>query len=145
MNAGTVTVMAKPHALRQELVQAQFPAGQTLAQMLGEDADELLRVTINSVDVPRKVWGHLKPRAGSTVHVRMGIQGGNGGKVLRTVALVALAAAAMYITMGGAAGAYGTSATWFAQGSLSASILSVGVTMVGSMDGGSLTAQGGAA
>lgn len=134
-----LTVLAKPHALKQELVQANFPAGMTLSEILGVDPDGLLRVTVNSVDVPRRVWPHLRPRAGSTICARMGLQGGNGGKLLRTVALIAIA----YLSMGVASGAlemYGSS--MFAAGSLSAAVASIGVTMVGSLQGAALTAQG---
>jgi hypothetical protein len=101
MSAGMLTVLAKPHALKQELVKAQFPVGQTLDRIIGPDSDGLLRATISGVDVPRKLWPHLKPRAGSTVYVRMGMQGGNGGKLLRTIALIAVAYLSMGVAIGG--------------------------------------------
>ncbi len=118
---GMLTVLAKPHALKQELVQASFPAGQTLAQVLGADADNLLRVTVNGIDVPQKLWVHLRPRAGTIVYVHMGLQGGNGGKLLRTVALVALAVFAPYVAVGlGLTG-------------LAAAAVTIGVTMIGGL------------
>ena len=126
MADGMITVLAKPHALKQELVQASFRAGMTLQEVLGEDADGLLRVTVNSVDVPRKLWPHLRPRAGTTVYVHMGLQGGNAGKLLRTAALIALVIFAPEIAAS-LTGSFGVLA------GASIGLVTIGVTMIGGL------------
>ena len=84
-------VVAKPHPLRSDTVCAQVPAGQTLAQMLGEGASQALEVRVGGELVPRVLWANVKPKAGQFIHVQVYPQGGGGGKLLRTVLLVAVA------------------------------------------------------
>lgn len=84
-------VVVKPHPMRSDTVCAQVPAGQTLAQMLGEGASHALEVRVGGELVPRVLWARVKPKAGQFIHVQVYPQGGGGGKLLRTVLLVAVA------------------------------------------------------
>lgn len=83
---------------------AHFPAGQSLAQMLGADASHSLRVAVGGYPVPRELWTRVRPKAGTIIHATGYPQGGDGGKVLRMVALAALT----YFTAGVGTGAYGS-------------------------------------
>ena len=92
MADGQLTVIARPHALRHDAVQASFRAGLSLREIVGPDPEGLLRITIAGEDVPRCFWPHLRPKAGVLVYVQVGMQGGgSGGKLLRVVALMAVA------------------------------------------------------
>jgi len=85
------TVVAQPNVMNgEERVFAQFQAGQSLTEMLGEFASHACEVQIGGYPVPRTMWPKVKPRAGQYVHVVVFPQGGNGGKILRIAAIVAL-------------------------------------------------------
>ncbi|HWG11135.1 MAG TPA: hypothetical protein VN693_06515 [Rhodanobacteraceae bacterium] len=109
-----VTVIARPHPFGSETLCAFFPAGRTLAEILGA-ATYSCEARIGGKVVPRALWAKVKPKPGQFVHVRNFPQGGNGGKWLRLVLMVAL----IVVTYGvgayaglasGAAGAFGGSA-----------------------------------
>lgn len=105
MNA--CTLVARPHPLHGEPVYCQVQAGQTIAQMLGDVADHAV-VSVGGYAVPRTLWARVKPKAGQCIHITIAPQGGNGGKWLRIIAIVALT----FFTAGIASGAYlGATAT----------------------------------
>ena len=127
MADGQLTVVANPHALKHDCVQAQFRAGMSLREIVGSDPDERLRIAINGLDVPRKLWPHLRPRAGTMVFVHAVLQGGGGGgKLLRSVALLAVAIMAPelapYMT-----GEFGILA------GASTALVTVGISLVGTL------------
>ncbi|WP_201312897.1 hypothetical protein [Dyella sp. EPa41] len=101
----TCTVLAKAHPLSGDWITSEMPSGQTIAEMLGEQASPSCNVSIGGHPVPYAMWNKVRPRAGQTVHVVGVPQGGNGGKILRTVAMVALVA----LSSGVASGAIGAS------------------------------------
>lgn len=78
------------NVLESDRVFASVQAGLSIAQMLGEEPSQTCEVTIGGQPVPRALWSHVKPRAGQIVHVTVYPQGGNGGKLVRAVALIAL-------------------------------------------------------
>ncbi|QNK00728.1 hypothetical protein [Dyella telluris] len=101
----TCTVLAKAHPLSGEWLTSEMPSGQTIAQMMGEQASPSCNVTIGGHAVPHVMWNKVRPRSGQTIHVLGVPQGGGGGKILRTVAMVALVA----LSSGVAAGTIGAS------------------------------------
>lgn len=99
------TIIAKPHPFQSERVQAFARAGQTIAQMLG-DASHSCRVTVGGYEVPHRLWDRVRPKAGQTLHVEVFPQGGDSGKWIRAVLMIAL----IVVTYGygaAAAGAFG--------------------------------------
>ena len=127
LDLAPVRVLAQQHPFRSETVWAEFDAGATVAQLVGDDAAYSLQVTIGGHDVPRALWPHVRPKPGVVVYIRAYPQGGSGGKILRTVAMVAVMAAAMWVIGPGAA-AFDLTA-----GSFGATVLGVGVSMLGSL------------
>lgn len=109
----TCDIVARTHVLAGECVYAQVQAGQTIAEMLGKDVSDVCQVSIGGHPVPRAMWNKVRPRAGQAIHVTAIPQGGNGGKILRTVALVALVVVANVYggALGGALGLTGSTAT----------------------------------
>jgi hypothetical protein len=84
-----VTVIGHPHPLRTDIVRAEAPAGLTLAELL-PNAHLRVFVTVNDVEIPRGVWGHFRPRAGSRVTVRALPAGDDAKKIARTIAQIAV-------------------------------------------------------
>jgi hypothetical protein len=111
------TLVACPNPLNPaDRMFARIPAGQTLAEMIGADASHSLAVKIDGNEIPRELWGKVRPKAGRTVHVTGYPQGGgNGSKWIRIIAMAVLT----YFTAG-----YG--ATW-ATGLASSTGISTGV------------------
>lgn len=78
----------------------------------------------NGVRVPDALWRRLIPRAGDQVVIRARVLGGGGGgKILRTVAMIALVIAAPYVAP----------ALGFAAGTLGASLVTAGVMIGGTL------------
>ncbi|QNK00983.1 hypothetical protein [Dyella telluris] len=121
-----ITVLAKTHPLSADWVTSEMPAGQSIAQMMGEQASPSCNVTIGGHSVPHAMWDKVRPKAGQTIHVLGVPQGGNGGKILRTVAMVALVA----LSSGVAAGTIGASVFGSYAGLAGASIM-IGGSVVG--------------
>lgn len=95
---------------------AYFPAGQTIAEALGEHCADTVIVRVGGHDVPRSLWRHVRPRPGIPVHAVIGLQGGNGGKYLK----LAIVAVISYFTFGaGAAGA----AAWLGVGTTTLEVI----------------------
>lgn len=123
--AGDCTLVARPHPFDSDTAFAHVPAGQTLAQMLGPDASHSLSVAIGGRDVPSNLWAVTRPKAGQTIHVTNYPQGGNGGKLLRLVAIVALT----YFTMGASGWAASAASTFGG----SAAAWTAGIMLVGQL------------
>jgi len=124
--ASDCTLVARPHPFDSDTAFARVPAGQTLAQMLGPNASHSLSVAIGGYNVPSALWAMTRPKAGQTIHVTTFPQGGNAGKLVRMVAMIAL----MYFSAGWAAtmtGEYGVLA------GASASFVQAGIMLVGSL------------
>lgn len=96
-------------------------------------------IRINNRPVPREWWGRVRPRpqrAGVPVQITFHMAPRGGGEdgdknPIATIAQIALLVAAVYISGGGLAGAFGTSL--FAAGSFSANLLATAVTVSGSL------------
>jgi hypothetical protein len=86
------------------------------------------------VPVAREHWGNVRPRSGTPVHVSAFPQGGNGGKILRSALMIAVMAAAIYVTgPAGAAWASNTFGVSAAAGGYIAGALGAGVMMLGTL------------
>jgi hypothetical protein len=91
------TLVACPNPMQPaERVFATVPAGQTLAEMIGSNASHSLSVEVGGRQVPRELWAHTRPKAGQTIHATNYPQGGEGGKWVRSVAMIAIAVFAWY-------------------------------------------------
>jgi hypothetical protein len=96
MADGNCTLVARRHPLDSDVVCCEFRAGLTIAEMLGRGVAATASVTCGGYPVPREAWARVRPKAGVTLHVVVYPQGGNGGKLLKLVAIVAIS----YFTMG---------------------------------------------
>lgn len=127
----------------------RFPVGVTVEQMVdGLPLPETFKsngvARINDHDVPRALWGAVRPKAttGDLVPVTMTFHapvrggggdngGGGGGKdILQTVAALAIVVAASFVSGGGLAPALGTA---FSAGTIGATALAAGVSLAGSL------------
>jgi len=102
--AASFPVVSKPHPFA-ETVFAQFPHGMSIAEAMGDAASTTAEVTVGGISVPRAYWDKVKPRVGVPVEITLYPQGGNAGKAIRIVAMVAVA----YLSYGVASGALGAS------------------------------------
>ena len=71
-------------------------AGRTLQQMLDDVAQgapivATLRVEVGGVEVPRELWAKVRPKALVPIHCTVMPAGGGARKVLRTIAMIAVA------------------------------------------------------
>lgn len=129
MNADCVPVVFAPHPFA-EPVCAGFPVGQTLRDMFGNN--DHIEVRVGGVAVAPEHWACVRPHAGTPVHVTQFPQGGGAGKWIRMIAMIAVMVAATYITMGGAAAAFGSAfaANTFGAAALGAAVMGVGMLAV---------------
>ncbi|HEX7338889.1 MAG TPA: hypothetical protein VF271_03040 [Rhodanobacteraceae bacterium] len=108
MKTEDFNVIAKRHPFDGETVFAQFQAGMTIAEALGEQAAHSASVVVGGHEIPRALWGKVRPKAGKSVEVILYPQGGgSAGKWIRIVALVVIT----YFSAGLASGAWGTALT----------------------------------
>ena len=118
----------KPHPFSMDTGVFPVRAG-TIDRMLREAAGgqyrKALAVSVNGYDVPRSWWSKITPKDGTVVHVTVMPEGDSAKKVLRTVALVALAVFAQPLA-GMALGAMGIGATATAMAIATAAISLVG-------------------
>jgi hypothetical protein len=121
MADGSLTVVAQPNPMVPERVFCHIQAGKSIEQMLGECASHACEVTVGGYPVSRDLWSKVRPKAGQIVHVTIYPQGGNGGKVLRTVALVVLSIYAPYL------------APYLGYTGLGAAAITAGVMIVGAL------------
>lgn len=125
------------------------PSGLTVAEIVASIPDlpagfcEHGTVCINGETVPRSKWARVRPKTPSvilpvTVTLHMPVQGPRARSIAALVATVALVAASLFVTGGGAApfiGAlFGTGiGGLFGAGTLGASLLSAGIGLAGSL------------
>lgn len=130
-----------------------LPAGETLADMarrvrcLPSDFAERGTVCVNGKEVPRAVWGLVRPKpSGRTGRIEVtfhlapmgGSRGGDGTKnPLATIAAIAITVGAAFVTGGGLAPLLGTA---FGAGTIGAYALGAGVSLAGSLIVAGLTA-----
>jgi len=85
---GMVTVTGRAHPLA-DTVYAEAPAGQTIAELLGQGASQSLRVELGGELVPRTLWAKVKPKAGQQLVVTaVPMGGGNNNKLLKIVVVI---------------------------------------------------------
>jgi hypothetical protein len=87
--AAAISVVAKPHPLSTELVRCTFPAGLTLAEIVGPEA-QACRIEICGIEIPHEWWSRIRPKPGVAVLITRFPQGG-AKNILRLVAFAALA------------------------------------------------------
>ncbi|RRN78539.1 hypothetical protein EIM50_13700 [Pseudoxanthomonas sp. SGD-10] len=122
----------RPHPTSED-IPVYVRSGQTLQQMLLEASrgqpihDDIVVYDPLGHEVPRHLWPHLTPRAGAVFQV---VNYGIHGSGARNVLMIAVAAAAMWVTGGAAAGLLGSS---FAAGTFGAAALGAGVMVGGTM------------
>ncbi|MCE8042427.1 hypothetical protein HOP60_09705 [Halomonas daqingensis] len=128
-------VIARNHPLRDDIVDLCLPEGLSLEEILAEaQPDPILRahayVFVGDVMVPRSRWARVRPKPSAMVSIKVLPQGGGGGSKnpLRTIATIAVIAAASAVTGGAAAGLLGSN---FVAGTIGASVLGAGVAAVG--------------
>jgi len=125
--AQSCTLVACPNPMQPaERVFAHVPVGQTLAEMIGADASHSLSIEMGGHEIPREMWGKVRPKPGQAIHATNYPQGGNAGKYVRIVA-----AAVLYYYTAGAG------ATW-AAGLASSTGISAGVFYTAAFIAGSL-------
>ncbi|HET7269381.1 MAG TPA: hypothetical protein VFJ15_14885 [Oleiagrimonas sp.] len=129
MKTEDFNVIAKRHPFDGETVFAQFQAGMTIAEALGEQAAHSASVVVGGHEIPRQLWGKIRPKTGKSVEVIMYPQGGgDGAKWIRIVAMVVIT-----ILTYGAASGYFMAGGYFAAGSASAMALAAGISIVGTL------------
>ena len=135
---GALTIIARPHPLSMKTVHAEFALGSTIREIVGLDA-VACRVEMGGMTIPEEMWGHVRPRSHVAVVITRFPQGGAGKAIFRIIAFAALAVAVV-ATAGGAlaftpalGALFGSSATLFAAGSISAGLLAAGIGLVGSL------------
>lgn len=138
MTAGMQPLVLRPHPFAFDHGTYAVREGQTLQQMLEEAAQgaELrttLRVEIGGREVPAALWSKVRPKAGVPIHVTgMPAGGGSGRKWIRTILLVVVMVAAMWITGGGAASAWGWGSAW-AAGGAAATVAGAAISIIGAL------------
>ncbi|HRI77034.1 MAG TPA: host specificity factor TipJ family phage tail protein [Alphaproteobacteria bacterium] len=134
--AADITLFFHAHPFAPERTHARLPAGQTLDALVAACgiAPELrpyLHAFIDGHHIPRENWARLRPRAGTTLTLRMVPMGGGGGKnPLRTVLSLALVVASPVIA-GAIAGALGVGAQAAFMGISAARLITAGVNIAG--------------
>lgn len=64
-----IRIIARPHALRPELLHAEVEAGDTVAEILGPCAQSI-HVWLNDAPLPREFWKHVRPKPGTELLAR---------------------------------------------------------------------------
>lgn len=143
----TNALVLRPHPFTMDAGMFPVRSGQTLQAMLDEAAQgaeiaATLRVEIGGYEVPRALWAKVKPKAGTAIHATVMPAGGSGGKILRTVLLVAVAAVATWLTMGGASSMFASGSFWAT--TAGSATLGAAASLIGHRAGGTLTPAGAA-
>ena len=136
MDRNEVTpLVVQPHPFTPEgrtFTVAAFLQGETLGAYVERNGIVLprseFRVQHNGRAVPHHLWQRLIPRTGDQIVIHAIAQGGGGGgKVLRTVAMIALVVAAPYIA------GWAMTGTWAAATGFMGGVLTAGVMIGGSL------------
>lgn len=125
--AASNPLVLRPHPFSQDHGVAYARSGQTIQQMLdgvmdGVELAPTVRVEVGGYDVPRALWGNVRPKSGVALHVTRMPAGGSGKKWLRTILLIVVMVVAWYAAPMLATAYGGTAAMWAA-----------GIYMVGSL------------
>ncbi len=127
----------------------ECPAGinlQTLAsrmEFLPPDFVDQGEISVGGTLIPQNYWRHVRLKAGQVArfHLRLGDGGGGGGNGSGKAVLAIVVAIATVLTAGAAAaGAFSFLGASFAAGGLGATLLSAGISVVGSLIGRALSA-----
>lgn len=98
--AAIIPVTARPHPFSMETVYAEFPAGQSLAEILGPHA-RACRMEVAGIEIPPEWYAHIRPKAGVPVVIVRFPEGGASAKsIFRIIAFAALAVGVAFITAG---------------------------------------------
>lgn len=133
MSAAEATLIGRPHPFCQRPSVVAVQAGRTIAQILddvlaGDEPVATLRVEIGGREVPRALWGRVRPKAGTQIAATVMPAGGDSGKKwLRAVLMVVVMVVAWYAVSAMAGAGY------FAAGSTAAANWTAGIYMLGSM------------
>jgi hypothetical protein len=98
-NMNMIDVAIVPHPFAAARIHRRLEAGRSIAEVIGQlqpDAglSRYAHVYLNGDYVPQHQWPQVKPKAGTTVSIRMVPMGGGGGKnPLRTILSLAVMAA----------------------------------------------------
>lgn len=143
LSVGPVPVLWRDHPFSARLRRYAAVEGQSIADIVAACARDLPQsfvnsgvVTINGEPVPRAMWRHVRPRARSdravivSLHILQGGGGGGGKSTLMTVASIAILLAATLASAGTLAPILGAA---FAGGTLGASLLGAGISIIGSL------------
>lgn len=128
-------LVSLPHPLRpdgKEVCFASFLPGETLGAYIKRNGIRIasgpVHVWHNGHPVPEALWERLIPRPGDMVVIRARMAGGgSGSKILRTVAIIALALTAPYLA------GYAMTGTWAAATGLAGGALTAGIMIGGSL------------
>lgn len=133
---GPVQVRGFLNALRPARIDAAVPEGLTLTEIVrvaGVPATPAVRAFVGGVSVPFEAWGRVRPKAGRMVTLACVPEGGGGKNPLRTIAMLAVIAAAAAIPGAAlAAGALGVAATSTAA-TMAGSLIIAGAGLVGTL------------
>lgn len=134
--AGDIFVGVVPHPFAVERVQHRLPEGLSVAAIIARvQPDPLLarhaHVYLDGHYIPQHVWKRTKPKAGTTLTIRLVPMGGGGGKnPLRTVLSMAIMAASPML-VSGLGGYLGTAAQASFMGISGSKLLTAGVNLLG--------------
>jgi hypothetical protein len=110
---------------------AAFQAGETLGRYIERNHLNLPRCVFNVYHngqfVSRNLWDRLIPRVGDQVVIRGVGQGGDAGKVVRNVAMLALTLSAPYMA------GYALTGSWAVTTGFAASALTAGIIVGGAL------------
>ncbi|UGB39128.1 hypothetical protein [Frateuria soli] len=134
MSACTLVACTNPLQPSERMF-AHVPAGQTLAQMLGENASHSLSVEVGGYNVPRQLWGGVRPKPGQTIHATNYPQGGQSGSKYTRLALTMMLMYFTYGQGGWAESLAGEGATASTVGMYGAGIMAIGQLAITPMIG----------
>lgn len=116
LDADACRIVARAHPFSTDRTERTVKAGATIAELLAEAVpDRVLHryarvslvddeMTLETMPLPREVWGRVRPKPGTRVQITLVPMGGGGGKnPLRTVLSIAVIAASFFLgaTVGG--------------------------------------------
>jgi hypothetical protein len=99
-----IPVTARPHPMSMETVHAEFPAGLTIAEILGPEA-KACRVEMGGMTIPEESWSLIRPKPGHAIIIMRFSQGGSDKSIFRIIAFAVLAIGVVAISGGALLGA----------------------------------------